>query len=41
MYPEKPIYIPGVFAAGDIADYRGPDEQLFPGHSSDAVSVAA
>jgi thioredoxin reductase len=53
--------IPGVFAAGDIADYRGkvrliavgfgeaatavnnaavligPDEQLFPGHSSDAA----
>ncbi|GAA4730862.1 NAD(P)/FAD-dependent oxidoreductase [Phytohabitans rumicis] len=57
--------IPGVFAAGDIADYRGkvrlisvgfgeaalavnnaavlinPDEQLFPGHSSDAVPAAA
>jgi ferredoxin/flavodoxin---NADP+ reductase len=53
--------LPGVFAAGDITDYRGkvrlisvgfgeaatavnnaavlinPDEQLFPGHSSDAV----
>jgi thioredoxin reductase len=56
---------PGVFAAGDIVDYRGkvrlisvgfgeaatavnnaavlmrPDEQLFPGHSSDAPSLAA
>jgi thioredoxin reductase (NADPH) len=57
--------IPGVFAAGDITDYRGkvrlisvgfgeaaiavnnaavlinPDEQLFPGHSSDALPAAA
>jgi len=57
--------VPGVFAAGDITDYRGkvrlisvgfgeaatavnnaavlihPDEQLFPGHSSDAPAVAA
>lgn len=57
--------VPGVFAAGDIADYRGkvrlisvgfgeaatavnnaavrirPDEQLFPGHSSDAPPLAA
>ena len=57
--------IPGVYAAGDITDYRGkvrlisvgfgeaaiavnnaavlirPDEQLFPGHSSDAVPAAA
>jgi thioredoxin reductase (NADPH) len=56
--------VPGVFAAGDITDYRGkvrliavgfgeaatavnnaailinPDEQLFPGHSSDAVPAA-
>jgi thioredoxin reductase (NADPH) len=57
--------LPGVFAAGDITDYRGkvrlisvgfgeaatavnnaavlinPDEQLFPGHSSDTVPVPA
>jgi thioredoxin reductase (NADPH) len=57
--------VPGVFAAGDIADYRGkvrlisvgfgeaatavnnaavlirPDEQLFPGHSSDVPPLAA
>jgi thioredoxin reductase len=56
--------LPGVFAAGDITDYRGkvrlisvgfgeaatavnnaavllnPDEQLFPGHSSDALPTA-
>jgi thioredoxin reductase (NADPH) len=56
--------VPGVFAAGDITDYRGkvrliavgfgeaalavnnaavlidPDEQLFPGHSSDALPAA-
>jgi thioredoxin reductase len=56
--------VPGVFAAGDITDYRGkvrlisvgfgeaaiavnnaavlihPDEQLFPGHSSDSLPVA-
>ena len=56
--------VPGVYAAGDITDYRGkvrliavgfgeaaiavnnaavlinPDEQLFPGHSSDAVPAA-
>ena len=56
---------PGVFAAGDITDYRGkvrlisvgfgeaatavnnaavlihPDEQLFPGHSSDAAPAVA
>jgi thioredoxin reductase (NADPH) len=57
--------VPGVFAAGDITDYRGkvrlisvgfgeaatavnnaavlvrPDEQLFPGHSSDAAPAVA
>jgi thioredoxin reductase (NADPH) len=57
--------VPGVFAAGDITDYRGkvrlisvgfgeaatavnnaavlmrPDEQIFPGHSSDAPPLAA
>ena len=57
--------VPGVFAAGDITDYRGkvrlisvgfgeaatavnnaavlirPDEQLFPGHSSDTPPPAA
>lgn len=57
--------IPGVFAAGDIVDYRGkvrlisvgfgeaatavnnaavlirPGEQLFPGHSSDALPARA
>jgi thioredoxin reductase len=56
--------VPGVYAAGDITDYRGkvrliavgfgeaaiainnvavllnPDEQLFPGHSSDSLPVA-
>jgi thioredoxin reductase len=56
--------VPGVFAAGDITDYRGkvrlisvgfgeaatavnnaavlinPDEQLFPGHSSDSLPAA-